>query len=128
MQRLDIAILVGAILCGLVAAWLGAVVLLVLPARSPGSAPAWTLVAAVLMALALLSGRRSFAGARTPASDLLAGALAVMAVLGGAWLALAPLAGRGEFEGYVVLVSAVGLGQGLLVLASLFAGQRRVQG
>lgn len=127
MQRLDIAILVGAILCGLVAAWLFAVVLLVLPARSPGSELSWALVAAVLLSLALVSGRRSLGAARAPSGELLTGALAALAVVGAGWLALAPLTGRGEFEGYVLLVAAAGLGQGLLVLAGLAAQRSRVR-
>jgi hypothetical protein len=115
---LDLAILAGAILCALVAAWLLAAILLVLPARSPGSVPGWTAVAIELLALALLSGWRSAGAPRSATRDAATAALAAVAVLGGAWLALGPILGNGEFEGYVVLVAAAAVGQGLLVLAS----------
>jgi hypothetical protein len=115
---LDLAILAGAILCALVAAWLLAAIMLVLPARSPASVPGWMAVAIGLLALALLSGWRSAGAPRSAARDAATAALAAVAVLGGAWLALGPILGSGEFEGYVVLVAAAAVGQGLLVLAS----------
>jgi len=114
---LDLAILVGAILCALVAAWLIAAILLVLPGRAPGSIPAWTFVAVGLLALATLRGRRSAGGARSAVRDGATAALAALAVLAGAWLALGPILGSAEFEGYVLLVAAAAVGQGLLVLA-----------
>ena len=116
---LDWAILVGAAACAVIGAWLLAVVVTVLPSRSPDAMLPWSAVAIGFLAFAALTAWHGLRGPRL--LEPLSSVAAVLAVVGGAWIASPVVIGSVEFEGYVVLIGVAAVMQGLLVLASLVA-------
>jgi hypothetical protein len=116
---LDYAMLVASGLCCLVAAWLFAVLVLVVPDRAPASLVPWALVAVALVLLAGAGTWRSMRAGGSTAATVLTAIVGAAAVAGGAWLIGPSLAGGVEFEGYVLVVGAVAIAQGSLMLASI---------
>lgn len=124
---LDGVVSLAATASALTAAWLLVVVVTVLPARDPSSAPGWTAFAVALLAFSALSfidPRRS-ASRRSP--RVVMAALSVVAVLVGGWVLMAAMSTTGHVEGYLVVIGAVVLVHGVVSLArSVAIGTGRV--
>jgi hypothetical protein len=107
--------------------WLLLVVATVLPARDPGSQPFWTVFALAmvgLVALSLIVLRSRSAG------RALRGASAMgflLAMLVGAWIVVAAMS-RSDFEGYLVLIGAVVLINGIAGALHVLAGPKPAMG
>jgi hypothetical protein len=108
----------------LAAAWLVWVLLTVVPARDPGSAPLWTVVAAGAVAVGLAATLATARPdrVRTPLALLLS-VLSAAALAFGANTVLSQLAlpPDREGEGYLLLLGLILAAQGLLGLAWLGA-------
>jgi hypothetical protein len=118
---LDAVVLFAGAACAIVAIWLLAVVVTVLPGRDPGGIPGWALFAAGLLGYVGLTMARlrgaSGRGWRTTAI-----AASGLAVIAGGYVLIGALARTTDFEGYLVIIGASVLALGIAVLAREFAG------
>jgi hypothetical protein len=103
------------------AAWLVDVSLTVLPDRDPTHVGFWLAVAGSLLAFAALTALHLVRWGG-PIVRWLAGGVALLATVAGAWLAVSTLAGSGDFEGYLVLIGLVVVAHGALVVLSTLRG------
>lgn len=126
---LDLVVLLGAIACAAVAAWLLVVTATVLQRQDPAHVNAWRLVAIAFAAYATVTVAYLRLRWRSRLATFMAAIGSVAAVVVGAWFTIPMLLTAGDFEGYIVLIGGVLFGQGILVIASaLLSGGRPTPG
>ncbi len=115
------AVSLGALACGLVAAWPFVIAASVVPERDPSRVVFWNAVAVGFLGYALLTVAYLRLAPRSAAA---AGAVLIasaMAVASGVLFAVPMLTTSGDFEGYIVLMGVVLGGQGLVVAAQVLS-------
>jgi hypothetical protein len=115
----------GAVACGGVAAWLLVIAATVLPTVDPERVWFWVFVAVGFLGLALLTGAYLALGRRTRSGGLAIGVVALLSIVAGARLAIPTLAPGADFEGYILLMGTVLMGQGAVLVADVVASHRR---
>ena len=112
--------LFGTVVTALVAMWLLFVIVVVLPARDPGQVAFWTWIQAVLgiyILLCIISLLRGVCARWLSTALLLLSAASIGAGLYGVLTELRVAQTGGHFEGYLVLLGLVLVGQGGVALA-----------
>ena len=110
----------GALGTGLIALWLGFVVVAVLPYRDPQHVGLWSGISAAFFAYAALTLTFVLRGPRPPWLRVAVGAGSLAAIAFGGYeiVAMATAAGTGaHFEGYLLLMGAILAAQGACALA-----------
>jgi hypothetical protein len=121
---LDAAILIGAVACTAVAAWLFVVAATVVPERDPSRVGFWNAVALGFIAYAVVTALYivGSGSGRWRIMTSVAVLASLIALVAGAGLAIPMLLTSGDFEGYIVLMGVVLAGQGALVLTHAVRG------
>jgi hypothetical protein len=115
----DAAVLLGAIACFGVAAWLFVVAGSVVRQLDPTRVSFWNAVGFGYLTYAAITAGYLVIARRSRAGRVFAAGASVAAVLVGAAFAVPMLLTDGDFEGYIVLMGVVLAGQGVVVLAHL---------
>lgn len=121
------AILLGAVACAAVAAWLFVVAATVVPERDPLRVGFWNGVAVAFFLYAVTAGLYVLGTGRWRLGAPAAALASIVAFVAGVWLAVPMLLTSGDFEGYVVLMGFVLAGQAVLVLAHAALDRRRAR-
>jgi hypothetical protein len=115
----DAAVLLGAMACLGVAAWLFVVAASVVRLFDPTRVAFWNAVGFGYLTYAAITAGYVVIARRSRVGRVFAAGSSVAAVLAGAAFAVPMLLTDGDFEGYIVLMGVVLAGQGAVVLAHL---------
>jgi hypothetical protein len=120
------AILLGAAACAAVATWLFVVAATVVPERDPLRVGFWNGVGVGFSLYAVITAIYILRAGRWPVAPV-AVLASIIAFVAGVSFALPMLLANGDFEGYIVLIGLVLVGQATLVLAHAALQVRRAR-
>jgi HAAS len=115
----------GALACATVAAWLFVVAASMISTADPDRAGFWALVAFGFLGFAVLTAAYLAVGRSVRSGGLAMGLVALVAIVAGARFAIPMLTTTGDFEGYILLMGMLLMGQGAVVIADIAARRRR---